>query len=191
MGTFPVTVKVDLPDFPMIPPYSTSFDIFIFCQVVSISEVIAPPPTSQFLIGVDPFLSFPIHYEHYPNCDVTYSLSPDPSTFGEWDINLVRGYPGSIGLQTKNFKAAGTYPMVLHIDPTDGVSVGQSLAVPFELKLIDLCEDTTFAPFKLPDMEIFRQEFAKFTNDQENSFVNLKTYAELLGADCGLVYFDL
>lgn len=119
---------------------------------------------------------------------MTYRLEPDPATYTEWDILL---QTHEIGFQTTNRDAAGLYPFVLIIEPKEGVSVGMSLNIPFEINLIDLCKDTTFAPFKLPDMEIFRQDFSKFVNDQANSFNKLTTYAALAGADCGLIYFDL
>lgn len=68
VGLFPVTVTVDLPEFPEIAPYTTSFNIFIYCSVTSITEVIPPPPYSEFLIGIDPFLVFPIKYTQFPPC---------------------------------------------------------------------------------------------------------------------------
>lgn len=51
-GTYPLSLKVWLPEFPMISEVTKNFLINVYCDVTSIAEIIKPVAYSEFLIGV-------------------------------------------------------------------------------------------------------------------------------------------
>jgi hypothetical protein len=122
--------------------------------------------------------------DNYPNCYVTLTLEPDPSTYPFTVWLNVQG--NEIIVQTLDLSHAGVYPMKLHVDPTVGLSSGLSLTIEFTVELVNICKTTKFDSFKMSSLEILRQD-AEFSMDNLLSYRGLNTLASKSGVDCGLI----
>jgi hypothetical protein len=80
--------------------------------------------------------------------------------------------------------------MHLNIVPTPGFSVGTSISVPFTLNLVDICHNTTFIPFTVPNFEVLKQ-MPNFKMDNYIDFGYLDTFAGMRGVYCGPVTYQL
>lgn len=151
-GSYPVTLTVSLPDWPMVAPITKTFEVFIYCSVTTLTENTAPAEWTDYYIGVDPSKTLPISYTQFPDCELTYWIEPGPNDLC-WGLDF---NTAEISIQTTDRACAGVYDMILHIDPRAGVSVGESLTIPWTVNLIDLCIDTTWQPFSFSNFEVLK-----------------------------------
>lgn len=68
--------------------------------------------------------------------------------------------------------------------------MGKKVAIPFTIKLVDLCNDTKFMPFKVPNFEVLKQ-MPEYHYDNYIDFRLLDTYAGMQGANCGPVVYEI